>query len=92
MGAVQAMGRAGAQAPGTEESTACSRNHRDPRAKRPSDKTEAHLEGHMQNARDFSSLSLEQWEVPRAHVSNGSPWLFWVEQIPGGHGSWSLAG
>lgn len=54
--------------------------------------TEAHLEGHMQYAQGFSSLSLEQWEVTRAHVSNGSPWLFWVEQIPGRHGSQTLAG
>lgn len=32
MGAVQAMGTAGAQAAGTEESAARSRNHRDRRA------------------------------------------------------------
>ena len=31
----------------------------------------------------FSSLSLEQWPVTRAQVSNVSLWLLWVQQIPG---------
>jgi hypothetical protein len=89
MGAVQAMGTAGAQALGTEESTACSRNHRDPRARENVAGKEAErpdrgtLVGSRAICSGFSSLSLEQWPVTRAQVSNVSLWLLWVQQIPG---------
>ena len=69
MRAVQAMGTAGAQALGTEESTACSRNHRDPRARenvagKEAERQDRGILGESHAiCSGFSSLSLEQWEV-----------------------------
>ena len=98
MRAVQAMGTAGAQALGTEESTACSRNHWDPRARenvagKEAERQDRGILGESHAiCSGFSSLSLEQWEVIRAQVSNVSLWLLCVEQIPGEHGSWTPVG